>query len=875
MVRLLRFVLLLLLAICMSWDIAAQKTLKGQVQDIKGEAIVAANLIIRAAAETPILAFSITDNNGAFSLLIPAEMDSVFVTITHLSYATQSFFIQTDIPYMTVELLPQEYELPELVVKNKPFVRRGDTISFDLSRYREVSDENIEQVLRRIPGINVEDNGRILYDGFDISKFYIEGLDMLEGRYRLVTRNLNIDAVRDIEVIEHHQPIQALDSLVRPVNAAINLRLKSTIALTGSLQGSTGLSPVLYLGKADIFGFTKKQQFHVLLGANNIGEAQQPNFENLYASLAKLEPAFITVNQALAPWQIDNSSYLDNRERIAGGNFLRKLSKNTEFKWQGFASSDQIRKVGDRLLRYQDEGSDIEFTEELYATVVPLAIKNRFIIESNTKSVFFRADINAELGQTDFQANNLVNGVAFPETLDEQLWKTSASLSTIIRQGDKAFKIDTDINYQVTDYDLRLMPVDIFTPIREASRYVEGKQLARRKNLETDSYSNLFFRKKRIKGQLRLGTRYQRTHLETDIFVRDNTDELRTLGTTFQNDNVVSKLVPYMNQAFKWQKNKNTWAFNLPLSVHLVEVNDRMSKQLISFVPFVFRPQLSYQTLLPKGKALSLSYTFSHAYDEFATLFHEGYVIRSSRNLANSIFDLNQYYRQELYIRFSGKNIIKRREYAVSINLSETQFDFINNNIFTNLGLVSDLKATKNVLQRLNGQGFLSLPLSGKTSFELRSQYTLSSRPSLLNGKRIGIQNHFFMANPNFYFTLDQSIISFKPNFQVFANNLSEQTSFQFNPALTYFLQLPSLGSIRLMYHQYWTNVKGEQIWNEFMNLEYKYYWKKQKLECALKINNLTGNTEYIHFTQNTFSETLNRYLLRPRQLIISVLKKF
>ncbi|MBK7635335.1 MAG: hypothetical protein IPJ13_14450 [Saprospiraceae bacterium] len=45
----------------------------------------------------------------------------------------------------------------------------------------KTSDKNIEQVLSRIPGITIE-QGQIRYMGLSISKFYIEGLDMLEGK---------------------------------------------------------------------------------------------------------------------------------------------------------------------------------------------------------------------------------------------------------------------------------------------------------------------------------------------------------------------------------------------------------------------------------------------------------------------------------------------------------------------------------------------------------------------------------------------------------------------------------------------------------------------------------------------------------------------
>lgn len=870
-----RLLNLLLFSVVTMCGISAQELLNGKVLDLQGKPIQAANLILRAQVDKPIISFAISDDQGHFSLKIPSEMDSVLISITHLSYATQTFYVKTDIPELVVELTPQKYELPELVVKNEPFIRKGDTLTFDVSHYREASDENIEQILLRIPGITVEENGRILYDGLDISKFYIEGLDMLEGRYRVVTHNLNIDAIRDIEVIEHHQPIQALDSLVRPENAAINLRLKSNVAITGALGGGTGFSPALYIGRADVFGFAKKQQFNLLMGGNNIGEAQRANFQNLYSSAVELEPEFIFVNQVLPPWQVDKTFYLDNQEQISGFNFLRKLSRNIEFKWQGFANRDRVRNIGERVLKYQEENSEVVFTETLSAIEAPVIIDNRFILEVNEKKVFFRANVQATFNLVSHEADNVVNGVAFPERLEKQVLSTKADLTTILRRGGRAYKVNTDIRYKVTNHDLRLLPVDIFTPQTDATRFQEGHQQARQSKLQTDSYSRLFFQLGRIKGQLKLGARYNHTRLETDLLVSDSTAESNSLGVAFQNDNRVSEWVPYLDQSYKWKKNKTVWQLSLPISLHLFNVRNQLNQQLSTFAPIVFQPRLSYQRVLPNSNTLAATYTIGQAYDEFATLFHEGYVIRSNRTIVNSILDINQYQNQKLYVRLSGKNIAKRSEYALVLDFSETRFDFINENVFTDIGLASELVAARNVLRRVNGHAYWSTQLSSISSFNFRMQYALSSRPSVLNGERLSIQNQFFSLSLSFYLTFEQSVITLSTHFKVFSNNFSTQTNYQFTPTLAYFLQLSSSASISLRYHQYLTSLGEEQIWNEFLHLEYKYQWKKRKLECVLRINNLTDNKDYISFTQNTFSETLSRYRLRPRQLVVSLIKRF
>ncbi len=307
----------------------------------------------------------------------------------------------------------------------------------------------------------------------------------------------------------------------------------------------------------------------------------------------------------------------------------------------------------------------------------------------------------------------------------------------------------------------------------------------------------------------------------------------------------------------------------------LFNIDDQINQKTTTPSPLVLQPKLTYNLRLANSTNLEASYTYEQAYDPLATLFYEGYIIRSNRNLGTSIFDLNQYAQQSFYVRVSGKNIAQRSHYALSTILSETSYDFINNNTFSTLGLVSDLTAAKNRLRRLRLQGELSRQLGNGVSLDFRTQYSLSSRPTLLNGRKLAIQNHFFTLQPAIYYTFAQSILSLKPRIQVLSNSISKAPTYQFDPSLVYFISHPSIGSFRFSYHQYLTTTGSLQVWNEMLNLEYKHQLKKQKIDIVLQLNNVTNNEDYLNFTQNTFSEFLSYYRLRPRQIIASFIKKF
>ena len=101
-----------------------------------------------------------------------------------------------------------------------------------------------------MPGIDVAENGAISYNGQQINKFYIEGKDLLGGRYGLATNTVHQEDVATVEVMENHQPIRVLEDVSFSQSPAINLRLKSRArsAWAGTVKAAGGVSPALWQG---------------------------------------------------------------------------------------------------------------------------------------------------------------------------------------------------------------------------------------------------------------------------------------------------------------------------------------------------------------------------------------------------------------------------------------------------------------------------------------------------------------------------------------------------------------------------------------------------------------------------------------------------
>ena len=107
------------------------------------------------------------------------------------------------------------------ISRHAPSPCGGDTLRYRVKAFAGKRDRYLEDVIKKLPGVEVKENGRIEYQGTPINKFYIEGQDPLGSNYTQASRNIPINAVDQVEVIEHNQHKRVLQGLVpqRPGSA--------------------------------------------------------------------------------------------------------------------------------------------------------------------------------------------------------------------------------------------------------------------------------------------------------------------------------------------------------------------------------------------------------------------------------------------------------------------------------------------------------------------------------------------------------------------------------------------------------------------------------------------------------------------------------
>ena len=302
------------------------QTLRGQVTDsLTCEPLPGATVTLHREGETSILDYAITDGEGRFSFK-RSEVKALNISITYLGYKKKTLSAIAG-KEMRIELLPDAITLKEVTIQSGRISMRQDTIKYDLARFASGKDSNVKDVLKKLPGIDVDENtGQISYQGKAISHFYVEGMDVTGGSYNQVNENLKADAVESAEVIERHQPIRSLRNKVPTDKIALNLKLKpeARAKWIWNTQAAFGYGDeALYDVRLSALQLAKGKQGLYTYKSNHSGkdlttELEQLTFNDVHQS--DEVPSFIGLPTFSMPLEkhrlLDNDTHLLSLNRI-------------------------------------------------------------------------------------------------------------------------------------------------------------------------------------------------------------------------------------------------------------------------------------------------------------------------------------------------------------------------------------------------------------------------------------------------------------------------------------------------------------------------------------------------------------------------------
>lgn len=182
----------------------SQNRIEGMLTDVSGVGIDGA--IVKISADSTVIAYAISDK-GHFDIAFKTDAKKVRIIAESIGYESVEKEVSNVSQTYNFTMKEKGTELKEVVVKAPAIYQRGDTLSYNLSSYITKSDYTLKDALKKLPGIDIEKSGKIKYLGKDISNFYIDGLDLLGGKYNIATTNIPASYVNSVQVLNNHQAV--------------------------------------------------------------------------------------------------------------------------------------------------------------------------------------------------------------------------------------------------------------------------------------------------------------------------------------------------------------------------------------------------------------------------------------------------------------------------------------------------------------------------------------------------------------------------------------------------------------------------------------------------------------------------------------------
>ncbi|WP_299763125.1 TonB-dependent receptor [uncultured Dokdonia sp.] len=355
----------------------AQIEVKGVVTDSLNTPLELANVIAINQATTGLESFSVTNVNGEYTLelspnttykiqvsYIGMKSSEEILTIKE-SGLTKNYSLVFDNSLDEIELT---YEMPVTV--------RGDTLIYNADSFKNGSERKLEDVLEKLPGVEINEDGQIEVEGKVVSKLMVNGKDFFDGDTKLATKNIPSKAVDKVQVLRNYSEVNQLRGVTNNQdNVALNIKLKEGKEnfWFGNVTAGAGTSPdnELYLVQPKLFYYNPKYSLNFIGDINNIGEAALTrrdirNFGGGFRAPSRSSGTNINLGNNSLNFLTTQGNALEIENKLATGNF--SYSPNKALDLSGFLiyNSSRILSRETSLIQYTDPSLGIpdEATEQ-------------------------------------------------------------------------------------------------------------------------------------------------------------------------------------------------------------------------------------------------------------------------------------------------------------------------------------------------------------------------------------------------------------------------------------------------------------------------------------------------------------------------------
>ena len=838
--------------------------ISGIVQNTSGKGIADVNVYVsRIEQKYSVFASCLSGTDGTFTLSFKAPVDSVCINVSGLNIIPTSVICDNKSQHRDIIVDEKAQEIDEVVVRAPKIYSKGDTISYYVASFQSKNDISIGQVLRRLPGITVSDAGQISYKGQPIKNFYIEGLDLMKGRYGIATNNIDPNSISTIEVLESHQDIKALKDLKPEERASINLKLKSGVKGVFNLIATAGggyENRLLWDNELIATYFQRNSQLLATYKGNNSGsdlETELRSFDDYDYSRTS------TISDIAMPATpgINKRYYYFNQSHSTTYNQVFRVGKNGELGINAAYLNDRDERSNQSVTTTLLPDGSKNVVDERFNGMLHRNIANGNITYmQNTEKKYIKEQLKFDWLSTD-GSSKIFTGEDIVQENSIENYRLHNLFHLTSRTGsDKGVEFLSKINLEKRPHSLSVTP-NMFPDIIVSEQMFQS---AERRNISTEN--RLDFLSAIVWGNLQI---------HPTIFFDYTHNGLTSSLNKYHNDLRLTSINTGIGIIANYRIKRFYADLYVTGNYRYFNLNNKDTDIETDKHRFVVEPHLTLKYDIDGTNELRFNASLSHSNPAIENLYDQ-YILTSYRQL--SVYENNEPYQSQVQnytLSYDYKNIVSMLFFGVDAGWTHNRPDVLYGSYYDGISeRITSMKTGETM-------DMLSAKLRASKGFDWKRLkigtecgYSYYDSPILLQNEIVRYHGNSLNAK------LDVSLMPFQwLSFSYDCSYYQSQTRMKTgedmpllrtvsnNASLEFYLPYDiTLGASALHYYNNLNNDDASFLLGE-ANIKYTY----KRWSITLSCDNIFNKKSYVYSTSNGLTENTSIYHIRPRSILLKI----
>ncbi|RFZ83294.1 hypothetical protein DYU05_14255 [Mucilaginibacter terrenus] len=859
------------------------QTLKGTVADSLGKPLSFASVNLKAG--NLIVAYTNTNNKGTYSINIPADADkaNLLIEASHLSYKKDVQKVSDFAVAYNFKLSGATNQLKTVVVKdNRPHLRtHGDTLDYKVSEFSSPQDRVIGDVIKKLPGVTVDKDGKISYNGKAISNFYIGGDNLLDDKYNIATSSIPNGVVDKVQVMENHQPVKMLQNKVVSDDVAMNLTIKkdAKLQLVGQETIGAGL-PDKYYADLNAMMFKDKYKAINALKVNNtsLDLANDVIAHNKGGFMSRLDndkPGSVLSLGTAGDPDLPTNRYLFNQAAMLNLNNLVNLKNDVQLRANVSYLHDTQKQKYTKFSEFYLPNDTVRYAEVQDNRQKPDLLHSLFSLNINKKEYYLSNNFVADYAKNTGYSALVTNGTPVNQVLKDNLTDISNEFNYM-----KTFKTNNIIELysylnRSTEPENRIIEPGLNPDI--FNNGVPYKQLVQNVNIPTWFTNNYISYKvpgNKLTQSYKAGFMLQSQNLTSNLSLLQQNSTSALLSDSAVNNLDWTKRKLYSEARYDIPGSILKLTIILPVNYLNIDYKDSYYGLKKNLERLYFNPQLNIKYQTGIEDYISAGYNFNNDIGNIQDVYR-GYILQNYRGLFANNADLTERKTQSASLGYNYRKAISLFFFGVNASYTHQDANSISSSIVTDNIQQRIVLPYDNNIDSWSGNGVVS-----KYAFSLRTTFSagLSYQTTRLNQILNNIVLPYKTISTGASFGADTKL-SNKVNFSYKAaydrtrskstvtdsenkfERLTQQGSVNYNISDNLFLKVAGD-------HYYTHQQRANDLVYMFADASIRYKFKKIKADVEIGAQNLFNIKTYsaLYLSANTF--TSSAYTIPGRFLL-------